>query len=75
MKKDFSRLDKLLENFAANSVAGCTCSIMQGDELLYEGYAGYADIAAGKKVDANSMFRQASTTKLFTYAIFGMLYE
>ena len=75
MKKDFSRLDKLLENFAQNSVPGCTCSIMQGDELIYEGGAGYADIASGKKVDANSMFRQASTTKLFTYAILGMLYE
>jgi len=75
MKKDFSRLDKLLENFAANSVPGCTCSIMQGDELLYEGGAGYADIESGKKVDTNSMFRQASTTKLFTYAILGMLFE
>ena len=75
MKKDFSRLDRLLEEFAHNSVPGCTCSIMQGDELIYEGAAGYADVAAGKKTDAHSMFRQASTTKLFTYAILGMLYE
>lgn len=75
MKRDFSRLDKLLEHFAETSLAGCTCSIMQGDEVIYEGAAGYADIASGKKVDANSMFRQASTTKLFTYAILGMLYE
>ena len=75
MKKDFSRLDRLLEEFAEHSVPGCTCSIMQGDELIYEGAAGYADVAAGKKTDAHSMFRQASTTKLFTYAILGMLYE
>ena len=75
MKRDFTRLDRLLEHFADTSVAGCTCSIMQGDELLYEGGAGYADIASGKPVSANSMFRQASTTKLFTYAILGMLYE
>lgn len=75
MKKDFSRLDRLLENFAQNSVAGCTCSIMQGDDLIYEGAAGYADIASGKKMNGNSMFRQASTTKLFTYTILGMLYE
>lgn len=75
MKKDFSRLDKLLEDFARSSVPGCTCSIMQGDELIYAGGAGYADIASGKKVDGHSMFRQASTTKLFTYAILGMLYE
>ena len=75
MKRDFSRLDKLLEHFAETSVPGCTCSIMQGDELIYEGAAGYADIAAKKKVNGHSMFRQASTTKLFTYAILGMLYE
>ena len=75
MKKDFSRLDRLLEHFAETSVPGCTCSIMQGDQLIYEGAAGYADIEAGKKVNGHSMFRQASTTKLFTYAILGMLYE
>ena len=75
MGKDFSRLDALLEEFANNSVPGCTCSIMQGDELIYEGAAGYADIASGKKANGHSMFRQASTTKLFTYAILGMLYE
>ena len=46
MKHDFSRLDKLLEEFAARTVPGCTCSIMEGDELVYEGGAGYADIAS-----------------------------
>ncbi len=75
MKRDFSKLDALLEQFAGNSVPGCTCTIMQGDKVLYEGAAGYADIASGKKVNGHSMFRQASTTKLFTYAILGMLYE
>ena len=75
MKRDFSKLDKLLETFAETSVPGCTCSIMQGDKLIYEGAAGYADIASGKKTNPHSMFRQASTTKLFTYAILGMLYE
>ena len=44
MKRDFSRLDRLLEHFAETSVPGCTCSIMQGDHLIYEGAAGYADI-------------------------------
>ena len=75
MKRDFSRLDKLLEEFAASTVPSCTCSIMEGDELIYAGAAGYADIASGKKADVHSMYRQASTTKLFTYAILGMLYE
>ena len=75
MNRDFSRLDRLLDEFAKNSVPGCTCTIMQGDRPIYEGAAGYADIASGKKADTHSMFRQASTTKLFTYAILGMLYE
>ena len=34
MKRDFSRLDDLLENFAENSVPGCTCTIMQGDKVI-----------------------------------------
>ena len=75
MTRDFSRLDALLENFARNSLPGCTCAIMEGDKLIYSGAAGYADIEAGKKLNVHSMFRQASTTKLFTYAISGMLYE
>ncbi len=43
--------------------------------MIYHGEAGYSNIEAGKKVDVHSMFRQASTTKLFTYAILGMIYE
>ena len=75
MTHDFTRLDKVLEDFAKNSVPGCTCAVMEGDEVVYSGGAGYADIASGKPVDEHSMFRQASTTKLFTYSILGMLYE
>ena len=72
---DFSRLDNLLQNFAEHTVPGCACTVMKNGEICYEGYAGYADRESGKKVDAHSVFRQASTTKLFTYAILGMLYE
>ena len=75
MERDFTRLDRVLEDFAKNSVAGCTCAVMEGDEIVYSGGAGYADIASGKPVNEHSMFRQASTTKLFTYSILGMLYE
>ena len=76
MKQDFSKLDRLLRRFAdEKSVPGCAMAIMQGDRIIYENYTGCADIASGKKVTAGSMFRQASTTKLFTYAILAMLYE
>lgn len=71
----FKKMDNLLEEFAQKSVPGCACTIMQNNEIVYEGYAGYADIEAKEQINARSMFRQASTTKLFTYAIIGMLYE
>ena len=74
--RDFTRLDNLLDGFAANGTnPGCAVAIMQGDELIYHKEAGYADIESEKKVDIHSMFSQASTTKLFTYAILGMIYE
>ena len=76
MNRDFSRLDKLIQGFEEQkTMPGCAVSIMQDGQLVYEAQAGYADIASGKRVDAESMFRQASTTKLFTYVIMGMLYE
>ena len=74
--KDFTRLDNLLKRFLEEGTnPGCAAAVMQGDELIYHGEAGYADIESGKKVDLHSMFSQASTTKLFTYAILGMIYE
>ena len=74
--RDFSRMDNLLKTFVEQGTnPGCAVAVMQGDELIYHGEAGYADIASGKKVDLHSMFSQASTTKLFTYAILGMIYE
>lgn len=72
---NFQKMDDLLKNFAEHSVPGCACTIMKKDEIIYEGYAGYADIDTKERIHAKSMFRQASTTKLFTYAIVAMLYE
>jgi CubicO group peptidase (beta-lactamase class C family) len=48
---------------------------MKDTEPIYEGYFGYADIEEKKPIHEHSIFRQASTTKLFTYAICMMLYE
>jgi len=75
MAKDFSKLDRLLQKFAdTKTMPGCSCTIMQGDEIIYEGYAGYADIEAKKPITRDAIYSQASTTKLFTYAIMGMLW-
>ena len=74
--RDFTKLDRLLERFAAEKTApGCAVSIFGEDGPIYEKCAGYADIAALRPVTVDSMFRQASTTKLFSYVILAMLYE
>jgi len=74
--KDFTRMDNLIRRFVEEGTnPGCAVAVMQGDEMIYHGEAGFANIEAGKKVDVHSMFSQASTTKLFTYAILGMIYE
>ncbi len=71
----FKNLDRLLDSFTQGTIPGCACVVMQNNEILYEGYSGYADIEDGRKIDAESIFRQASTTKLFTYVIGMMLFE
>ena len=74
--KDFTKMDNLLKRFVEQGTnPGCAVAVMQGDELIYHGEAGYANIEFRKKIDLHSMFSQASTTKLFTYAILGMIYE
>jgi len=71
----FKNVDALIRRFAEETIPGCSVTVMKNGKVLYEGQAGYADIEAQKPVTEESMFRQASTTKLFTYTIMGMLYE
>ena len=76
MAKDFTRLDNVMKGFIKDGKnPGCGVAIFQNDELLFESYAGYSNIEEKKPITRDSIFRQASTTKLFTYAILGMLYE
>lgn len=65
----FTALQKRMDRFAEGTVPGCACTVIQNGEVLFEGCAGYADIGAKKPVTPDSLFRHASTTKLFTYAI------
>ncbi len=57
-------LDNLLDKFAAETVPGCGCIVMKDGKVLYEGYRGTADIATGRKVDENTIFRLYSMTKV-----------
>lgn len=72
---DFTKLDALLQEFAANTVPSCACAVARDGELLYEGYYGYADLEHKLPVTPGSLYRQASMTKLVTYTILMMLYE
>ena len=71
----FKDIDALLDRFSKTTVPGCACVIMKDCEPIYEGYFGYADIENQKPITEHSIFRQASTTKLFTYMIMMQLYE
>ena len=51
---DFRYLDELLENFVQKGPAGCGCMVMQDEQVLYEGYHGYADLASKRPIDADT---------------------
>lgn len=72
---DFSKLDRLLERFAQTTVPSCSCAVMQHGKLIYSGAKGEANLEQHQPADTESVYRQASMTKLFTYTILGMLYE
>lgn len=74
MKKD-EKLDRLLQSFTAEGVPGGACVVMKAGKPVYEGYFGYANLEKQQRITDRSLFRQASTTKLFTYVIGMMLYE
>ena len=57
-------MDQLLASFAEQTVPGCGCILMQDGKMLYEGYAGFADLARTKPVGPFTLFRLYSMTKV-----------
>jgi len=72
---DSRNLDALLKDFAAKSVPGCACVVTQGDETVYEGYHGYADLETRRLMDSGTVFRLYSMTKVAIATACLMLYE
>lgn len=72
---DFSNIDQLLQDFVRCGLPGCAMQIAQNGQTLYEGYFGYADIEKKLPVTKDSIFRQASMSKLPLAAVMMMLYE
>ena len=69
------QLDALLQSFVENGLPGCALQIARRGETIYEGYFGYADLEAGTPVTRDSIFRQASMSKIPLYTVAMMLYE
>lgn len=68
-------IDRLLESFVERGLPGCSLKIIQRGKTLYEGYFGYADLTDGTPVTKDSLFRQASMSKIPLYTAMMMLYE
>jgi len=72
---NFRHLDALLNDFVNKGPAGCGCAVAQNGKILYEGYFGYADRSAGRRIDENTVYRQYSMTKIAIYTLCMMLLE
>lgn len=68
-------IDRLLESFVERGLPGCSLKVMQRGETLYEGYFGYTDLTGRTPVTRDSLFRQASMSKIPLYTAMMMLYE
>lgn len=68
-------LDRLLQGFVDGGLPGCSLQISQRGKTLYEGYFGYADLQTKEPVTKQSIFRQASMSKIPLYVTMMMLYE
>jgi serine beta-lactamase-like protein LACTB len=68
--------DRLLAELRAqNGVPGMGAAVWQDGRIVWRGSAGYRDLAAGEPVDADTVFRLASVSKLITVAAAAQLAE
>ena len=71
----FDKLDRLLKQFVEEGLPGCAMKIVQHGDTIFEGYYGYADVESGKPLTKDSLFRQASLSKIPLYTAAMILYE
>lgn len=70
------RADRLLaELVEVNGVPGMGAAVWQDGRIVWRGSAGYQDVAAKKPVDADTLFRLASVSKLIAVAAAARLAE
>ena len=68
-------VDALLQRFVDGGLSGCGLKVTQHGKTLYEGYFGQEDPEKGIDMNARSVFRMASMSKIPMYTTCMMLYE
>ncbi len=70
-QKDYSELkatyrEQIQKIMKKRSIPGASILLVEGDQVIWEEYFGYADPEAGKIVDEKTLFKIGSVSKLFT---------
>ncbi|AEI43613.1 serine hydrolase domain-containing protein [Paenibacillus mucilaginosus] len=73
--KRMNRLTELMQGFVEKGPAGCACSVSKEGELLYQDYAGYANLERREPITEDTVYRIFSMTKVVTCAAALILYE
>lgn len=68
-------IDNLLEGFLKRGIPGCSLHVVRKGQTLYEGYFGVKDINTNEPVTKDTLFRQASMSKIPLYTAMMILYE
>jgi len=68
-------MDELLANFVKKGPAGCGCIVTKDGERIYEGYYGVENVTTGKPINADSVYRLWSSTKVIICAAAMKLFE
>ncbi len=72
---NFIALSNLLESFTRSGPPGCAFGIARHGKVLHESYHGLANVEAGTPMDADSVFRLYSMTKVIICTAAMILYE
>ena len=75
-KDRIAKIDAMLEAaINAEEVPGLVAMVVKDGKIVYHSAKGFADVADGKKMEKNSIFRIASQTKAITSTAILMLFE
>lgn len=75
-KERINKLDAMLEEaISEEQVPGLVALVVKDGKVVYHEAKGYSDVASGKKMEKNSIFRIASQTKAITSTAVMILWE